>query len=52
MTPGPTSSLGRLEAHDEAGARVLRIANEARANALDPGILAALASELAPTSPR
>ena len=46
MTPGPTSQSGRLEAHDEAGARVLRIANEARANALDPGILAALASEL------
>ncbi len=46
MTPGPTPSLGRLEAHDEAGARVLRIANEGRANALDPGILAALASEL------
>jgi enoyl-CoA hydratase/carnithine racemase len=46
MTPGPTPSSGRLDAHDEAGARVLRIANEARANALDPGILAALASEL------
>jgi enoyl-CoA hydratase/carnithine racemase len=46
MTPGPTSRSGRLEAHDEAGARILRIANEGRANALDPGILAALASEL------
>ena len=46
MTPGPTSPLGRLEAHDEPGARVLRIANEGRANALDPGILSALVSEL------